>query len=316
MRCRDRFAVHSPKHCATRTESENTMTDDTKRPGRPDAAPANEQSELKGEQQASNDNAAGTGERRPSGEPAQVGNDINAEAAAAAAAAADMLQEAEDKVAPKDVEAEIQTLQAQIEDLTGRLLRAHAENQNLHRRLERERDETAKYAITKFARDIVAVADNFERAIASVPADHPAEDPILKGLLEGFTMTEREFLNVLERHKVARLSPKGEPFDPHRHQAMMEQEDKAVPAGTVLQVFQPGYVIEDRILRPALVVVSKGGPKAVKTPAPESAPATATEAPQAADASHASGPSPSDDTKRVPPEAHDASSKPADGEQR
>jgi molecular chaperone GrpE len=158
--------------------------------------------------------------------------------------------------------AQIEQLNAEKADLTDRLVRAHAEIQNLHKRLEREREETAKYAIAKFARDTVAVADNFERAIMSVPEEALADNPVLKSLLDGVTMTEREFLNVLERHGVKRIDPKGEPFDPHNQQAMMEQEDPSVPAGTVLQVYQPGYMIADRVLRPAMVVVSKGGPKA------------------------------------------------------
>lgn len=163
-------------------------------------------------------------------------------------------------------EEQIAKLTGQIEDLTKRLLTAHAEIQNLHRRHERERAETAKYAITKFARDTVAMADNFERAIASVPDEAADENPVLKALLDGVTMTEREFLNVLERHGVKRITPEGEVFDPHFHQAMMEQDDKSVPAGTILNVHQAGYIIEDRVLRPALVIVAKGGPKLVKDP--------------------------------------------------
>lgn len=159
-------------------------------------------------------------------------------------------------------------LNAQKADLTDRLVRAHAEIQNLHKRLEREREETSKYAIAKFARDTVAVADNFERAILSVPQDALADNPMLKSLLDGVTMTEREFLNVLEKHGVMRVDPKGEPFDPHKHQAMMEQEDASVPANTVLQVFQQGYMIGDRVLRPAMVVVAKGGPKATGAAVP------------------------------------------------
>lgn len=157
--------------------------------------------------------------------------------------------------------AQIDQLNAEKADLTDRLVRAHAEIQNLHKRLEREREETSKYAIAKFARDTVAVADNFERAIMSVPQEALADNPVLKSLLDGVTMTEREFLNVLERHGVKRIDPKGEPFDPHNQQAMMEQEDPSVPTGTVLQVYQPGYMIADRVLRPAMVVVSKGGPR-------------------------------------------------------
>jgi len=165
---------------------------------------------------------------------------------------------------PAVLAAQIEELNAQKADLTERLMRAHADIQNLHKRLEREREETAKYAISKFARDTVAVADNFERAINAVPEEALADNPMLKSLLDGVTMTEREFLNVLEKHGVVRITPKGEPFDPHRHQAMAEQEDASVPTGTVLQVYQPGYMIADRVLRPAMVVVSKGGPRAAK----------------------------------------------------
>lgn len=153
-------------------------------------------------------------------------------------------------------------LNGQVEDLTKRLLTAHADIQNLHKRLERERSETAKYAITNFARDTVAVADNFERAITSVPDGASEDNPVLKALLDGVTMTEREFLNVLERHGVKRDTPSGELFDPNRHQAVMEENAASVTAGTILKVFQPGYIIEDRVLRPAMVVVARGGPKA------------------------------------------------------
>jgi len=164
--------------------------------------------------------------------------------------------------------AEVDTLQGQIADLTDRLLRAHAEMENIRKRAEREREETARYAISKFAREVVGVADNFERAIQAVPAGAADQDSALQSLVEGVSMTEREFVNVLERNGVRRVNPKGEPFNPHLHQAMMEMQNPDVAAGTILEVFQPGYVIEDRVLRPAMVVVAKGGPKASK---PESA---------------------------------------------
>jgi molecular chaperone GrpE len=157
--------------------------------------------------------------------------------------------------------AEVDTLQGQIADLTDRLLRAHAEMDNIRKRAEREREETAKYAISKFARDVVAVADNFERAIQAVPAGAAEQDAVLQSLVEGVSMTEREFLNVLERNGVRRINPKGEAFNPHQHQAMMEMQNPDVAPGTILEVFQPGYVIEDRVLRPAMVVVAKGGAK-------------------------------------------------------
>lgn len=187
--------------------------------------------------------------------------------------AADAVQEA------LRLSAEVDTLQGQIADLTDRLLRAHAEMDNIRKRGEREREETAKYAITKFARDVVAVADNFERAIQAVPAGAAEKDGALKSLVDGITMTEREFLNVLERNGVKRVNPKGEAFNPHQHQAMMEMQNAEVAPGTILEVFQCGYMIDDRVLRPAMVVVAKGGAKPAKPePSAEAATGAAEEA--------------------------------------
>ncbi len=188
-------------------------------------------------------------------------------------------------------------------DLADRLAKAQeeihryqAEIQNLHRRREKEAEDAGKYAITKFAQDTVEVADNFERAIASVPADATNDNPVLKSLLDGVTMTERQFLTVLEKHGVKRISPKDELFDPHQHQAMMEQEDKAVPAGTILQVYQSGYIIADRVLRPAMVVVAKGGPKPVKPEPTEEVEAAATQEASAEPQAGDSGDPPVDET--------------------
>ena len=161
--------------------------------------------------------------------------------------------------------AEVDTLQGQIADLTDRMLRAHAEMENMRKRAEREREETAKYAITKFARDVAAVADNFQRAIQAVPPGAAEQDSALKSLIEGVSMTEREFLAALERNGVKRLDPKGEVFNPHQHQAMMEMHNADVAPGTIVEVFQSGYAIDDRVLRPAMVVVAKGGPKPGKS---------------------------------------------------
>lgn len=163
--------------------------------------------------------------------------------------------------------ARVGELDGQVANLTDRLLRAHADLDNLRKRMEREKEETAKYAIGKFALAIVGVSDNFERAIGSVPPGAATEGSPLKALLDGVSMTEREFLNVLDRHGVRRIDPKGELFNPHQHQAVMEAQDPSLPAGTVTQVFQAGYMIEDRCLRPAMVVVAKGGPKGGKPPA-------------------------------------------------
>jgi molecular chaperone GrpE len=161
-------------------------------------------------------------------------------------------------------DARVAELESQVADLTDRLLRAHAEIDNIRKRAEREKADTAKYAISKFARDIVGVSDNFQRAIAAVPPGAADRDPALKSLVEGVSMSEREFLQVLERHGVKRIDPKGEIFNPHLHQAVMEQPNPELPSGTVLQVLQAGYSIQDRVLRPAMVVVAKGGAKPVK----------------------------------------------------
>jgi molecular chaperone GrpE len=161
---------------------------------------------------------------------------------------------------------EVETLKGQVADLTDRLLRAHAEMDNFRKRTERDREETAKYAITRFARDVLGIGDNLQRATASIPAEATDEHASLKALLDGVSMTEREFLNVLERHGIRRIEPQGETFNPHRHQAMMEVHNPEVAAGTVMQVFQPGYVLEDRVLRPAMVVVAKGGAKPSRGP--------------------------------------------------
>jgi len=159
---------------------------------------------------------------------------------------------------------ELETVRAENADLKDRLLRAHAEMDNVRKRLEREKADAQKYAISKFARDVVTVGDNFQRAITAVPAHAVEQTPALKSFLEGVTMTERELVNALERHGIKRIDPMGEAFNPHMHQAVMEAESAEVPAGTVVQVFQPGYTIEDRVLRPAMVVVAKGGAKSAR----------------------------------------------------
>jgi molecular chaperone GrpE len=171
---------------------------------------------------------------------------------------------------PDDI---IASMRVEMSDLRDKFLRGQAEVENMRKRTEREKEETAKYAITKFARDIVGATDNFQRALSAVPEGAADQDPALKTLIEGVTMSEREFVNVMERHGIKRIEPVGELFNPHQHQAMMELDNAEVPAGTIVQVFQPGYLIEDRVLRPALVVVAKGGFKPVKMPAAPPPPA-------------------------------------------
>lgn len=156
---------------------------------------------------------------------------------------------------------EVARLKADVADLKDRLLRAHAEMDNVRKRLEREKADQAKFAISKFARDIVGVGDNVQRAIDAVPHRLVEQDAALKSFVEGVTMIERELLAVLGRHGIKRLDPKGETFDPHQHQAVVEVPSAETPAGTITQVFQSGYTIEERVLRPAMVAVSKGGAK-------------------------------------------------------
>ena len=207
---------------------------------------------------------SGASERGP--EP----SDEAAAAAAAAQPATTASEGATAAAAPVDatgvLEARVKELEGQQADLTDRLLRAHAEMDNLRKRTERERADTARYAISKFAGDIVGVSDNFQRAVAAVPVGAAEQDPALKSLVDGVLMSERAFLQVLEANGVRRIDPKGEVFDPNRHQAVMEEQNAEVAAGTVLKVFQAGYMIEDRVLRPAMVVVARGGFKPVKEP--------------------------------------------------
>ncbi|WP_112664376.1 nucleotide exchange factor GrpE [Microvirga flavescens] len=157
----------------------------------------------------------------------------------------------------------IAALEAERQDVKDKLLRTLAEMENLRRRTEREVADARTYGMANFARDMLTVVDNIRRAIESVPAEAKTEaDDALKSLLDGIELTERDFLKTLERHGVKQLDPQGQKFDPNLHQAMFEVPNPDVPSGTVVQVVQSGYVIGERVLRPALVGVAKGGPKA------------------------------------------------------
>jgi molecular chaperone GrpE len=156
----------------------------------------------------------------------------------------------------------VAVLAKEAADLKDRLLRTLAEMENLRRRTEREVADSRVYAVTNFARDILAVADNMERAMKALDDEiRDKADAGVKALLDGVELTERELLKVMEKHGVKRLEPQGQKFDPNLHQAMFELPDPSVPAGTVVQVMQPGYTIGERVLRPALVGIAKGGPK-------------------------------------------------------
>lgn len=161
-------------------------------------------------------------------------------------------------------------------ELKDRLLRTLADMENLRRRTEREVADSRQYAIATFARDLLGVADNMERALGTLSADFRDQaDPVIKSHIEGVEITERELIKVMEKHGIRKFDPQGQKFDPNLHQAMMQVPDPSVPDGTVVQVMQPGYMIADRVLRPALVGVSKGGPKAAPAEAAANDDATA-----------------------------------------
>ena len=172
----------------------------------------------------------------------------------------------------------VETLARENAEHKDRVLRTLAEMENLRRRTEREVSDTRQYSIASFARDILAVADNMDRALAALDAElRETANAGVKALLDGVELTERELHKVLEKHGVKKFEPrKGDKFDPNLHQAMYEVPDPAQPAGTVAQVVQAGYMIGDRMLRPALVGVAKGGAK----PAPAEAPANDNPDPQ------------------------------------
>jgi molecular chaperone GrpE len=160
---------------------------------------------------------------------------------------------------PQGVAAEVQQLQAEKAELQDKLLRALAEAQNVRRRAQQDVERERKFGIERFAKDILSVADNLGRALSVLPDDANAIDPALRNVIVGVQATERELQSVLERHGITRIESLGRPFNAEFHQAMMEVEDRAVPAGTVVQELVPGYLIAGRLLRAAMVAVSKGG---------------------------------------------------------
>jgi molecular chaperone GrpE len=193
--------------------------------------------------------------------------DANAaeEAAGNAGAAAEKVEAAAVELDP------LELARAEAADYRDRYLRLAAEMDNLRRRTARDVKDAKSYSVAGFARDMLAVSDNLRRALDAIPADaRAAGDAGFTALVEGVEMTERAMLSALERHGVQKLEPVGQKFDPNFHQAMFEVPNPEVPNNTVVQVVQAGYTIGERVLRPAMVGVAKGGPKAVaaeETPA-------------------------------------------------
>jgi molecular chaperone GrpE len=174
---------------------------------------------------------------------------------------------------PVDAEVAVETLQRVIEglqaenaDLHDKHLRAVADSHNIRRRSQQDIEKANKFE--RFARDVLSVADNLGRALSALPANLDSLDPAVRNVIVGVQATEREFQSILERHGVTRIETRGKPFNAEFHQAMMEIEDPSVPAGTVVQELIPGYLLAGRLLRAAMVGVSKGGPQRAPEPKP------------------------------------------------
>jgi molecular chaperone GrpE len=166
----------------------------------------------------------------------------------------------EPEAAEPSPETRVAELEAELAEQKDRLLRALAETENVRRRAQREREEASKYAVAGFAKDLLSAADNLRRALDSLP-EAEVKDDRTRSLLAGVAATERELLSIFERYGIKRIDPRGERFDHNFHQAIFEAQRPDQPSGIVVEVLQPGYVLHERLLRPAMVGVAKGGPK-------------------------------------------------------
>ena len=175
--------------------------------------------------------------------------------------------EAEQAETPEEAAAEatpedrIAELEAELAATNDRLLRLMAETENIRRRSQREREDTLRYAASGLAKDLLNVADNLHRALTAVPDDLRSGDEAAKNFVLGVEMTEKDLLAGFEKHAIKQILPVGEKFDYEKHQAMFELENTGKPAGTVVEMMQPGYIMHERLLRPAMVGVAKDGPE-------------------------------------------------------
>jgi molecular chaperone GrpE len=186
----------------------------------------------------------------------------DAEDSAKAAGAANQNEQASKEKAAEGEPDPAEILRKEHEELKDKYFRLAAEMENLRRRTARDVKDARAYAIANFARDMLSVSDNLQRAQEAIPEEaRRSEDAGYKALIDGVELTERDMHSALERHGVKKLDPEGEKFDPNFHQAMFEVPNAEVPHNSVFQVVQAGYVIGDRVLRPAMVGVAKGGPK-------------------------------------------------------
>src|SRR5579883_1635971 len=195
----------------------------------------------------------------------RMGTNMSDQTARAEDEAATPAEPAAPATAPEPVPST--ALEREHAEMKDRLLRALAEMENLRKRTDREITDARLYGVASFARDMLGVADNMRRALEAVsPELRASAESGVKALIDGVELTERELLKVLEKNGVRQFTPRGEKFDPNFHQAMFEVPDASVPAGSIVEVVQPGYLIGERVLRPAMVGVSKGGPKSAPAP--------------------------------------------------
>lgn len=177
----------------------------------------------------------------------------------------DMQVEAEETAEEDEIQAEeapadpAQALEARLGELKDQLLRSMAETENVRRRAARDVEEAGKYAVSNFARDMITVGENLFLALQNIPEEAREEEGVVKALADGVEMTFRELLGIFEKHGIHRIDPVGEKFDHNLHQAISQVEDPTKEPGTVMQVVQAGYTLQGRLLRPAMVVVTKRG---------------------------------------------------------
>lgn len=166
-------------------------------------------------------------------------------------------QSSEALSSPKEPLSTESSLQAEVEEFRNRWMRAIAEGENIRKRLEKEKEEQTQYAISRLAKELISIAENLERALASVPPTHQNQEPMSQ-LYGGVELTYQELKKVFQKFGITKIGNiTGQKFDPHKHQVMLEKEDEVSEPGTIIEVLQDGYILYDRLLKPALVVIAK-----------------------------------------------------------
>lgn len=207
-----------------------------------------DKAETEGQEGTHPGGTADTGEQSPQAGDIPQGSVPDDEAQAAAG----------DNLAPEE---RIAMLEGEVQRLKTEYMRALADAENSKRMAEKRIEDNSKYAVSNFAKEMLTVADNLDRALLAAPEDKRQGNELLKNLAVGIEMTQKTLTGGLEKYGIRKIEARGAAFDPNLHQAVQEMENPDVPAGTCVEVYQDGYLIRDRLLRPAMVVVSRGGPK-------------------------------------------------------